>query len=97
MSRILHDWNEEKCKIILKKIIDKLPSGGALLIAEILLNETKTEPLYGTFQSLNMLVQTEGKERSASEYISLLQPLGFSNIQPKVTGTYLDAILAFKQ
>ncbi len=47
-------------------------------------------------QSLNMLVQTHGKERTASEYKALLESRGFVGVVPKVTGVYLDAVLAFK-
>ncbi len=47
-------------------------------------------------QSLNMLVVTEGKERTASEYGALLRSGGFSVIEAKKTGEYLDVILARK-
>lgn len=64
-----------------------------MLIAEKLL-----EPRYVSahMQSLNMLVAAEGRERSAAEYESLLRAAGFSKIESRVTGSYLDAILATK-
>jgi acetylserotonin N-methyltransferase len=43
-----------------------------------------------------MLVITEGKERSLSEYTALLKEAGFTAIEGRRTGTYLDAILARK-
>jgi acetylserotonin N-methyltransferase len=73
-----------------------LPSGGALLIAEKLLNEDKTGPLPALMQSLSMLVCTEGKERTLSEYAALLRQAGFAQIEGKVTNAPLDAILAVK-
>jgi acetylserotonin N-methyltransferase len=47
-------------------------------------------------QSLNMLVCTEGRERTLSEYTALLEGAGFKEVRAEVTGTALDAILATK-
>jgi acetylserotonin N-methyltransferase len=96
LGRILHDWSPEKVRSLLSKIAAALPSGGALLIAERLLAEDKSGPLAGQLQSLNMLVCTEGKERSASEYRALLLEAGFATVESKVTGSVVDAVLAVK-
>ena len=50
-----------------------LPTGGGVLIAEKLLNEDKSGPPSAQLQSLNMLVCTEGRERTLSEYRKLLE------------------------
>jgi len=93
LGRILHDWSEDKIAKLLGKIYAALPAGGGLLIAEKLL-----EPDYvsGHMQSLNMLIVTEGRERSASEYEALLRAAGFSKVDSCRTGTPADAILAIK-
>jgi len=96
LGRILHDWSVEKVRTLLRKIHDRLPAGGALLIAERLLNPEKTGPLGGQLQSLNMLVCTEGKERNAAEYRTLLQEAGFGDVQARETGSVVDAVLAVK-
>jgi acetylserotonin N-methyltransferase len=96
VSRILHDWSEDKIRRLLAKIYAALPPGGALLIAETLLDETGTGPVDSLMQSLNMLVCAEGKERSLPEYAALLQGAGFSQVHGKRTGAPLDAILALK-
>jgi acetylserotonin O-methyltransferase len=94
LSRILHDWAEDKILRLLRRISDRLPAGGALLICEKLLNEDGVGPLPANLQSLNMLVVTEGRERSLSEYERLLRLGGFTQIEGRRTGTYLDAVLA---
>jgi acetylserotonin N-methyltransferase len=96
LGRILHDWSADKIRILLAKIVARLPSGGALLLAERLLNDDKTGPLKGQLQSLNMLVCTEGKERSAAEYRSMLLEAGFAEVQARETGSVVDAVLATK-
>jgi len=96
MGRILHDWSEEKIRRLLEKIYIRLPKGGALLVAERLLDDSKTGPLSALLQSLNMLVCTEGKERTLAEYAALLRDSGFSKAEGRKTGAPLDAILAVK-
>jgi len=97
LGRILHDWDEEKVRFLVKKVYDSLPKGGALLIAEMLLDNDKRGPLRTQLQSLNMLVQTDGRERSFEEYESILIKAGFNTVTANRTGTYLDAILALKE
>lgn len=65
-----------------------------MLVAEIVLDEQKTHPSRAVLQSLSM---TEGKQRSGSEYKHLLEKYGFTNIQIKITGNLLDAVLCFKK
>jgi acetylserotonin N-methyltransferase len=47
-------------------------------------------------QSLNMLVCTEGRERTESEYRVLLQQTGFTSVEARRTGAPVDALLALK-
>ena len=96
VGRILHDWSEQKIRRLLGKVYDGLPRGGALLVAERLLDEDKTGPVASLMQSLSMLVCTEGKERTLSEYSALLKDAGFAEIQGYRTGAPLDAVLAVK-
>ena len=93
LSRILHDWSEPKIRTLLGKIYAVLPAGGGLLVAEKLL---APDYVSGHMQSLNMLVVTEGCERTAEEYADLLRAAGFSHVESKRTGTPLDATLAIK-
>jgi acetylserotonin N-methyltransferase len=96
LGRILHDWQEPRIEMLLGKIFQALPAGGALLIAERLLDEDRSGPLGAHMQSLNMLVCTEGRERTLSEYEALLKSAGFSKVRGERTGRYLDAVLAEK-
>lgn len=97
LGKILHDWREPKISALLQKIFERLPSGGALLLAEMLLADDKSGPAAVHMQSLNMLVCTEGRERTLAEYAALLQEAGFHDVQGKVTGAPLDAVIAVKR
>ena len=90
-GRILHDWSDDKIDTLLRKIYAALPPGGGFLIAEKLLQDTAAH-----MQDLNMLVITEGRERTAAEYADLVKSAGFSTVESRRTGTPIDATLAIK-
>ncbi len=96
VGQILHDWNDEQCGRLLSRIFERLPAGGGLLVAEKHLEEDGVGPVPGNMQSLNMLICTEGKERSLSQYVRLLRSVGFGAVEGRRTGVPLDAILALK-
>jgi acetylserotonin N-methyltransferase len=96
VGRILHDWSEAKIRQLLAKIFERLPQGGAIFISEKLLNEDKAGPASALLQSLNMLVCTEGRERTLTEYRHLLEEAGFERVEGNITGGYLDAVMARK-
>ncbi len=96
LGRILHDWSEDKAVLLLDKILDKLPSGGALLVAEKLLTADRSGPTWASMQDLGMLLYTEGRERTFEEYRKLLEQAGFRNIEQRTVAAPLDALLARK-
>ena len=96
LGRIVHDWSEPKIKILLKRIFEALPPGGGLLIGEKILWEDGTGPRWALMQSLNMIVCTEGRERTLTEYATLLQDAGFGTVQGVRTSVPLDTVLAMK-
>jgi acetylserotonin N-methyltransferase len=96
VGRILHDWGEEKIHRLLAVIFQALPSGGALLVAEKLLDDDRAGPRWAQMQALNMLVCAEGKERTLAEYARLMHKAGFRHLEARRTSSPLDAILAVK-
>jgi acetylserotonin N-methyltransferase len=85
LGQIVHDWSETKVRALLGKIYKSLPESGGLLIVEKLLAENRAGPVSTLMQSLNMLLCTEGKERSLSEYRFLLEASGFGDVRGVVT------------
>uniref|UniRef100_A0A672N278 Acetylserotonin O-methyltransferase n=1 Tax=Sinocyclocheilus grahami TaxID=75366 RepID=A0A672N278_SINGR len=96
LARIIHDWKEEKNLKLLKKIHTACHPGGGVLIAEALLFENRRGPTMVQMFSLNMLVQTEGKEHPPSHYTHMLTEAGFRDVQVCRTGKSYNAILALK-
>ena len=82
LSLIMHDWSEKDDRRILQRCYEALPSGGAVIICELLVNDQKTGPPAAALTSLNMLVETSGgRNYTAAEYTSWLRDIGFRKIR----------------
>ncbi|XP_039739110.1 acetylserotonin O-methyltransferase [Pteropus medius] len=96
LARILHDWSPEKCAQLLARVHRACRPGGGLLVIESLLDADGRGPVTTQLFSLNMLVQTEGRERTPAQYRALLAAAGFRDVQCRRTGGPYDAVLARK-
>lgn len=82
-SMIMHDWNDERDQLLLRKSFEALEPGGAVVICELLVDDDKTGPVPAALMSLNMLIECEGRNYTAAEYTNWLTEIGF--IEPHVT------------
>uniref|UniRef100_A0A4W2C2Y7 Acetylserotonin O-methyltransferase n=1 Tax=Bos indicus x Bos taurus TaxID=30522 RepID=A0A4W2C2Y7_BOBOX len=96
LARVLHDWTDAKCSHLLQRVYRACRTGGGILVIESLLDTDGRGPLTTLLYSLNMLVQTEGRERTPAEYRALLGPAGFRDVRCRRTGGTYDAVLARK-
>ena len=60
MGHILHDWNLDEKRMLLDKAYRALPSGGALIVFEALIDDERKQNVFGLLMSLNMLIETPG-------------------------------------
>jgi 3-hydroxy-5-methyl-1-naphthoate 3-O-methyltransferase len=81
LSMVLHDWDERKNRALLRRSFEALPSGGAVVIAELLVNDEKTGPAPAALMSLNMLIEAEGRNYTPAEYSAWLEEAGFGQIE----------------
>ena len=76
LSHIIHDWDEDRCLMILGHVRKAMDPAGRLLIVEMVLPPGDVAHP-GKMLDMVMLVQLGGQERTASEYASLLSKAGF--------------------
>ena len=57
MGMVLHDWSLEKKMHLIRAAYDALPSGGALVVIESLIDDARRENVQGLLMSLNMLIE----------------------------------------
>jgi hypothetical protein len=81
LADVLHDWDDENCRALAARSFDALPSGGRILVHEMLLDETKAGPPAAIAYSVIMVFVTRGRQRSATEIQHLLASAGFSAIR----------------
>lgn len=93
MSRILHDWNDEKSQIILRNVYDSLPDNGTLYIVENLTDKIENS---AANLSLNMHALTGGFERSLLEYQNLIKATNFHFQEMKKINDYQYLIIVKK-
>jgi alkyl hydroperoxide reductase subunit AhpC/SAM-dependent methyltransferase len=57
MGMILHDWNLEKKRELIRAAYNALSPGGALVAIEALIDDARRENAHGLLMSLNMLIE----------------------------------------
>jgi hypothetical protein len=60
MGHILHDWDLEQKRMLLRKAYDALPAGGALLVYDAMIDDDRSKNAFGLMMSLHMMVETYG-------------------------------------
>ncbi|MCB5167657.1 methyltransferase [Streptomyces bambusae] len=75
LSRVLHDWDDDRCRDILRHCARAMPAHADLLIVERLL-PADGSPSLATAWDLHMMCNVGGRERRASHYAGLLDQAG---------------------
>jgi broad specificity phosphatase PhoE len=74
LSRVLHDWDNEKASIILKNCFKALPRNGTLYVIENCIDKIDIDL---SLLSLNMFAMCKSYERSSEEYKNIIENVGF--------------------
>ncbi len=77
LSRILHDWNDDICRKILRHCAEAMPADADLLIVERLLPGDNS-PSLATAWDLHMRCNVGGRERTLEHYARLLADAGLT-------------------
>lgn len=60
MGHILHDWDLRGKKHLIQTAWDALPTGGALIAYDAVIDDARRQNAFGLLMSLNMLIETPG-------------------------------------
>ncbi|WP_197001558.1 methyltransferase [Longispora fulva] len=77
LARILHDWDDDRCREILRHCADAMPAHATLLIVERVLPTDGAASL-ATAWDLHMMCNVGGRERTLAHYARLLDDAGLS-------------------
>jgi hypothetical protein len=78
IGHVLHCWADETKLMILRKAFDALPSGGAVLVYDTLVDDARVERTTALLMSLLMLIETgEGTDYTAADCRGWMESIGF--------------------
>jgi predicted O-methyltransferase YrrM len=85
ISHVLHDWDIDKVKAILKNSYENLEKGGIIIVHDAHINRTKTGPVSVAEYSVLLMFLSEGKCYSITEMRDIMEATGFKAIEYKPT------------
>jgi hypothetical protein len=80
MGHILHDWDLDQKKMLIRKAYEAIPSGGALIVYESIIDDDRSQNAFGLMMSLNMLIETPGGfDYTGADCTGWMREAGFSS------------------
>ena len=78
MGHILHDWDVDEKRMLVKKAYDALNPGGAFVVYDAIIDDDRSKNSFGLLMSLNMLIETPGGfDYTGTECIGWMKQAGF--------------------
>jgi hypothetical protein len=78
MSHILHDWDDERCRTILRACRSNMAPGARLLVIDVIIAPCDNRFDQGKLTDMQMLFVLTGRERTEDEFRELLGSAGFA-------------------
>lgn len=92
MSHIIHDWGDEDCIKMLKKIRQVILDNGKLLVVDMVVPANDTPHLSKWMDIDVMIMYHQGRERTEAEFRDLFQASGFQLTRIIPTNTAVSVI-----
>ena len=97
MGNILHDWNLEKKKVLIAKAYAALPSGGAFIAIENIIDDARRQNAFGLLMSLNMLIEFgDAFDYTGADFRAWCSEAGFTRFEIIRLAGPTSAAVAYK-
>ncbi len=97
MGNILHDWDEEKKEILMRKAYEALPEGGVFVAIENIIDDERKQNVFGMMMSLNMLIETgTGFDYTFGDFQKWASKVGFKSTTLLPLAGPASAAIAYK-
>lgn len=97
MGMILHDWNLENKKMLIKKAYNALPEGGAFIAVEAIIDDERKQNIFGLSMSLNMLLEFGvAFDFTGADFKSWVEEAGFKKVEIVPLAGPASAAIAIK-
>lgn len=98
VSAIAHQYSREQNRAFFRKVFDALQPGGTIVVRDIVMDDSHTQPVAGALFAINMLVATPGGGTySLEEYTADLQAAGFVDVRQLRHSDWMDAFLSARR
>jgi predicted O-methyltransferase YrrM len=82
MGMILHDWNLDRKRHLIRSAYEALPEGGAFIVIENLIDDARRENAFGLMMSLNMLIEFgDAFDFTGSDFAGWCREAGFREVE----------------
>jgi len=98
MGHILHDWNLDRKKQLISAAYDALPEGGAFIVIEHLIDDTRRENVFALMMSLHMLIEFgDGFAFTGGDFARWCREAGFRDVEIHPLTGPTSAGIAYKR
>lgn len=97
MGLILHDWNLETKRMLIRKAYAALPPGGCFVVIENLIDDARRTNAFGLMMSLNMLIEFgDAFDFTGAEFDRWCREVGFKRTEVLPLAGPASAGIAYK-
>ena len=97
MGMILHDWNLEDKRKLIRAAFEALPAGGVFIVVENLIDDARRQNDFGLLMSLNMLIEFgEAFDFTGADFRGWCLDAGFRKTEVLPLGGPASAGIAYK-
>ena len=97
MGLILHDWNLENKMHLIRSAYDALPSGGAFVVIENLIDDPRRENVFGLLMSLTMMLEFgDAFDYTGADFDGWCREVGFERTEVLHLAGPASAGIAYK-
>jgi acetylserotonin N-methyltransferase len=96
-SNIWHDWNFRTCEWLARRAYEVLPTGGRIMLHEMLLDDGGAGPATTASFSMLMLLATQGQQFTFGEIKGLLETAGFRDVETRPTAGYYSITTGYRR
>lgn len=97
MGHVLHDWDLDTRRMLIRKAYDALPSGGAFIVHENLIDDDRRKNVMGLAASITMLIETPGgSDFTGADCQGWLKEAGFRETRVEPLAAHDGMVIGIK-
>jgi hypothetical protein len=97
MGNVLHDWNLDKKLHLIRSAYEALPTSGALIAIENVIDDDRRQNAFGLMMSLNMLIEFgDAFDYTGSDFEGWCKEIGFQEVEIIPLTGPTSAAIAYK-